>query len=316
MPKVRVSTVTTIRSSLADTLRFAAYHLALGIEEMFLFFDDPEDPAIEPLQDIPGVSCTRCDDAYWSRHPAESRTTLTRRQEANADLALARARKRGHDWILHLDGDELVYPQAGLDDILGDFDGDELRLGICEAVPRREPGESIFDASEFRSVPSRAQETIARALGCGGAFFGGRFFRGHARSKTAVRTSATISGMGVHAARWTPKREVTERSRQLLLLHFDGTGARSWKEKWTLRLERDAEKESWGPPRRAQFDLFKQALPAGEAAIREAHWRLYGLSTYQRAVLRGLRMLRRIEIDPRSFELPEVERPRRVGGRS
>ncbi len=59
---------TTIRATLADTLAFVYYHLNIGVDHHYLFFDDPDDPSINVLAREKRVTCIRCDADHWRNH--------------------------------------------------------------------------------------------------------------------------------------------------------------------------------------------------------------------------------------------------------
>ena len=52
----KICTSTTLKTSLKSTLDFVNYHMNIGIDHMFLFFDDPKDEAIKILLDYPSVT--------------------------------------------------------------------------------------------------------------------------------------------------------------------------------------------------------------------------------------------------------------------
>lgn len=58
----KMCTVTTLMAPLNQTLSFVNYHLNIGIDHMFLFFDNPDDEAIDALKDYKRVTCFGCDD--------------------------------------------------------------------------------------------------------------------------------------------------------------------------------------------------------------------------------------------------------------
>ena len=57
--------VSTMKATEEKVLAFAAHHLSLGADHLWLFFDDPAQPIPEPLTNHPRVTVTLCDDAHW-----------------------------------------------------------------------------------------------------------------------------------------------------------------------------------------------------------------------------------------------------------
>ena len=54
--KNKICTVTTGKVSLRNTLDFVNYHLNIGIDHMYMFFDDPKDVAINILSKYEDVT--------------------------------------------------------------------------------------------------------------------------------------------------------------------------------------------------------------------------------------------------------------------
>jgi len=114
----RPAIVATVRDA-ADVLdSFIRYHLAIGFAQIYLFFDDPADPAAAAMAGRTGVTAVRCDESLrarwrtlrsWPRFGDHADTEVMARQIFNCELATRMAAADGHDWILHIDSDELFY---------------------------------------------------------------------------------------------------------------------------------------------------------------------------------------------------------------
>ena len=59
----RVCIVATVREPAAIIESFIRYHLAIGVEQIFLFFDDPQDEAIDLARSFPQVTAIPSDEA-------------------------------------------------------------------------------------------------------------------------------------------------------------------------------------------------------------------------------------------------------------
>ncbi len=114
----KVCIVTTLKSSLQNTLAFVNYHLNIGVNHIYLFFDDPNDVCIEALGDYQKVTCIRCDSKHWEKLTSQSELTLIERQLLNADCALELARRDRYNWLVHIDSDEIIHIKEPPDRLL------------------------------------------------------------------------------------------------------------------------------------------------------------------------------------------------------
>ncbi len=193
-----VWSVTTIKASPEETVRFVSYHLNLGVDHMVLFFDDPQDASISLVEKHPQVTCIRCDAQHWSGVDEAKRNSVIRRQGQNGMRALKMAREQGADWLLHMDTDELIYAKNGLKVVFeaAPPEKDTIVFRSREAVPEKiERGLPFVSSRFFRALPRRRKDwqrrfEIAARLGCEKYFLDGRYFRGHQVGKAAVRTAS------------------------------------------------------------------------------------------------------------------------------
>ncbi len=297
----KIAIVSTLRAPLRQTLSFVRYHLNIGIDALFLFFDDPDDPALEILASCSQVTATACSPAYWRRLGHDAVPGFHERQLVNANVGMIIAIQHSCQWLLHIDCDQLVKPCRNLHEVLGESRADILRLSLLEALPQAEEHDGAFSPVLFKTMIGAWQKRMALLLGCHGAFFDGVYFRGHTASKTAVRLGSGITRMGIHApvAREGVVRETTD---QLLLLHYGCIGIEEWMRKWEWRADGTAVSPGISDNRRKQFEYYLDARRAGDLALRKAYRRLYHLSRYQRFVLRLLGMTTTIRLDQRLFE--------------
>ena len=215
-----IATVTTLLAPLEVTLAFVSYHLNIGIDHLYLFFDDPADPAAPILDAENRVTCFRCDGNYWSTaqkyvqrddsvrlwQPGDGPLTIIERQITNANLALTLARDARYEWLAHIDCDELIHAPQGLANALADTHPDvsTIRFRIREAIPcEYELNHAFADISLFKVPASRAKRAVVRRLGCP-IIYRGEYFRGHQESKCAVRCSSNIHSMEIHAPIFNP----------------------------------------------------------------------------------------------------------------
>lgn len=125
MPEaIKSAIVSTVRNAEIVLASFVRYHLQIGFDHIFLFFDDPDDASIPEFENMAHVSAIPVDDAlkkewagvYHRVNPTvyryASREVMSR-QILNLALCIDRARELDIDWLLHLDSDELFYsPQV------------------------------------------------------------------------------------------------------------------------------------------------------------------------------------------------------------
>src|ERR1044071_3813734 len=118
----KAAIVTTLRNAGPSLDSFIRYHLSLGFERMFLFFDDPNDPDIAIARRYPRRVTVIPHDENLRRSWRQTRQfslfthfshfidrEVMARQMLNTEVAIGLAMKEGFDWLLHIDCDELFY---------------------------------------------------------------------------------------------------------------------------------------------------------------------------------------------------------------
>ncbi|MDB5740676.1 MAG: hypothetical protein JWP16_1716 [Alphaproteobacteria bacterium] len=114
----RAALVTTLRDAGDSIDSFVAWHLDIGFERLFLFFDDPDDPDLPRLAAHPRITAIAHDEALrhaWMRLPEYNAlgsftgSEVIARQVLNVGIAMNLARQQGLDWLLHIDADELFF---------------------------------------------------------------------------------------------------------------------------------------------------------------------------------------------------------------
>lgn len=147
-----VALVSTVRDDPSVVEAFVRHHLEIGIACVYLFLDRgcsvPEglagDARVRLLEHDPNRwRLTRLKLAQFASSEVMARQTL------NAEVALSLAQDDGHDWLLHLDCDELFRPLSPLGEM---FDGlsataaEVVSFHNLEAVPETEECADIFKA--------------------------------------------------------------------------------------------------------------------------------------------------------------------------
>ncbi|KAJ8599978.1 hypothetical protein CTAYLR_001801 [Chrysophaeum taylorii] len=164
-PRVRAAIVCQLRDASKRLESFVRYHVRLGFEKVYLYFDDcGEVDAISRARVLEGAVVTVRDrdlvarwrrlDAWAKLGPAANDDVQVR-QMLNALDALGRARQDGMHWLLHIDSDELFYPGPASTSIASHFRAlDDSGCSIFtyynfEAVPERSP---VDEVDPFRAV--------------------------------------------------------------------------------------------------------------------------------------------------------------------
>ncbi|MCF7800313.1 glycosyltransferase family 2 protein [Candidatus Babeliales bacterium] len=268
----RICTVTTLKAPLEQTLDFVNYHLNIGVDHMFLFFDDPQDPVIKKLREYKKVTCFKCDEEHWKKRiskkdikniqkrkmissynskylgqkQSDSDLSLDEKQQLNSNFALKLTKKNNFRFIIHLDSDELIYLQKkslkkSLKKIPKNIDF--IRLLPLEAVPEKHNHKNPFrEITLFKNfgIIARFYYPYKKNLLKTFSFLRKRegtlrniYFKGHAAGKSIVRINNKISELGMHEPIPKKNSELKEISyKNIKLLHFDCKNFENWKQKW------------------------------------------------------------------------------------
>jgi hypothetical protein len=161
--------VTTVRAPGESFASFLRYHLAIGVAQIIVFCDDPQDPAIAVAAAFgPAVTVIPADEALYKRYATlqtatepgvDARLTHTFRQIHNAEIAIGMAMAAGHQWLLHLDADELFFcPTGTVADHLAVLEAEGVDMATYanfEAVPNTmEVSDPFREVSYFKINPS------------------------------------------------------------------------------------------------------------------------------------------------------------------
>ena len=237
---VKWGTCSTIKAPVDEVVAFIAHHQSLGADEIWIFFDDPDDPALPIVKNAKGVVAVACDDAYWNGNRPEVHEN---RQAQNARHAY---RSTHLDWIAHIDGDELIHLDDGtVADRLAEIDKDALivRMKPWEAMcsPYRD---GPFNAHLFRAPIRRKNLPVLHS-----AMFG-EFeilledgILSHANGKSFYRTGIAGISPRIHTAALNGERlKGNPFHPDLALLHFHAHDREAWFNALPYRIEKGAYK--------------------------------------------------------------------------
>lgn len=251
---VKAGIVSTVRG-VEDVLEsFLAYHLGIGFDHVFLFFDDPKDPSIAIADGFDRVSTRRYDEslqAEWQAHPryAEMEPFLDyevkSRQTLNGEIALARAREMGLDWLLHIDADELFFtPTESVEAHFDWLQRSEFDVAIYpnhEGIPERADAADYFrEVTLFKrnavTMPGGQFTPEQRAVINGMARFRDQFFLFYGNGKSAGRVARDgMSADGVHRFVVRDGHYKWAQSPKHFILHYPCCGFRHFWNKYTFR---------------------------------------------------------------------------------
>lgn len=270
-------------------LAHLAWHIAAGARVVHLFLDDPDDPVAEAAAALPGVRVTRCDAAFWARHPQRRRPArIVARQAYCATLAY---RDPGVDWLWHIDADEFLLQRSPLTEELArhaDLAG-ALVIPVRERALTRSTQAELFEGM-FR-IPQRGAGRMHPLL-APLADLAPAGVIGHALGKSITRTGLNVV-LYPHFARPAggghPAKVPQRPSQSSVLLHFDGLTRLHWLAKMLRRLAREPNlpDTDLSPHRRAQLAALA-ACGGDPARLRALHDRLRVVSDPAPFVAAGL----------------------------
>lgn len=207
----RVCIITTVRDPGVCLESFIRYHLALGIAHIYIFFDDPEDPAIQVALQFSDVTAIPNDEALqvqqalgnvlYPKYGPHTGYEVMARQILNVETAIQLALDQGMDWILHIDGDELFYPgQMTALDWFDQVSDDIFQVTFLnhEAAPEVFEVEDYFrDVTLFKKNPAALEPGLCtefqRVSGKS------QYFLAYQNGKSAARIHPTLLPNSVHS---------------------------------------------------------------------------------------------------------------------
>lgn len=316
--KPSISTITTLRAPLNETMLFVNYYLNMGIDHMFLFFDEPKDPAIQLLEKRSKITCIKCDKHHWNGLDPGT-MLIEERQHYNSWFGLKMARENGHEWIIHVDSDELIYCKKSIHDFFAKIDSSVqvVNFPTLEAVVDSLDFSNVFQEINYfrvappqiygkkyeriklriRSVLYKYTKKVVFFLGIKHPFTHG-YIIGHILGKSATRTSADILRIGNHYP--SDKNGKTLNTKVAIdgwVLHFDSCGFQNWLIKWERRYNHVATTDVMPPLRQKQGETFIKFYQNGDIKNLKAFYKeLYYLKPWEKIVLRAFGLLKKINL--------------------
>ncbi|MBY5933848.1 glycosyltransferase family 2 protein [Tateyamaria omphalii] len=299
---LRWGTVLTANEPAALVETNVRWHLATGAAAVYVFLDDPDDPAAEVLSAIDGCTMQCCDDAYWrARRPNKGRPpSQMRRQTINANRAQNRC---DLDWLFHIDADEFIWQDGDLSAELSAHADPltELNLPVLERIFPAGAQSTLFDGAYRAS--SDLSEDDAEAAFAPFARFMKRGQYSHGAGKSGVQVGAGLR-LGVHNATRTgsegrQRRAAKRVSTTARLLHFDGMTPLHWVMKVLRYRQTPPEVQATIlQPHRAEQIAWMLEKSQNRQEAMAAHHALFAMTDARHAQLNRFDLLRDISFDP------------------
>lgn len=267
---MRLAIASTIADEPQQVDYFIRYHLSVGFDRLYLYFDAPGEQAIDVARRYPQVDVTVCDkqwreqsiefiDSINESDSALYDTEVMIRQEMNVRFAIERARNDHMTWLLHIDSDELFYtPSSSARTHFSELD----KRGARNVIYRN--SEALIHSgstdSPFRSTTlfkrnffgnngwsyTPGQRKYLISLGMKPEYY----FHFYQNGKSAVRLDQNIEVEGVHFF-LTENPPLTWNQDKARILHFPCPTYRSFEQKYRRLGEFS---DSWrGGPRVGDF---------------------------------------------------------------
>jgi hypothetical protein len=326
---------TTIRATLADTLDFTYYHLNIGADHIFLFFDDPDDPSVNVLCREKRVTCIKCTADHWtglSGNLRESDLNISTKQEINSRVALKMAREQGYSWICQIDSDELIHAAGGFKEAIASIPlrVDVARFPVLEAIPEKLSVQSAFkdlryfkhakyvhpkktfghlDSRELiliriKDIIYRIKRRQAILLGCN--LVSEYYIKGHRLGKSIARANACMVLWGPHFPFPNGKEPLnTIFIPKVKILHYDAPDYEHWKAKWQkryLHAQNGIVPEKIGPHRMKHYEEYVRVCEQGnEKDFVELFKTTYFISSSDRKILQKVGLVSEIHLSEDLF---------------
>ena len=270
---------TTLKAPVEQVLAFVAHHLSLGADRIWLYFDDPDDPAADVAQTLDRVTVTRCDASHWAGFQWRRPERHQNRQGQNARRCYSLCDTA---WLCHIDVDEFILPRKPIGDVLAATPAatQTLQMAPWEALYDPALTDDIFTARHFRSALRGKDHAADRTRIFGQfAFLLPSGVLSHAVGKCLFRTGLQDFQIRLHGAIIKGVRErVAGFQEDLPLLHFHAQRKEDWLGRLDFRLKRGAYQDNLGlttyldicgkPARSGFYDKVQTATPDMLAHLR------------------------------------------------
>lgn len=248
----RAAIISTVRNPGPSFESFLRYHTAIGFDHILLFFDDPDDPAVDTARRFPNVTVKRNNShlrRLWARTRLATenpyfvsfwKSELMARQSLNAEIAVQWAIQKKIHWLLHIDCDELFYLFGGnvrehfrsltrqrVENVVySNYEALPESLDISDYFRKVSLFKKNFGLQRGQSLSSRQRSIMKRIPQLPPDLF--LFYR---NGKSAARVRSGLLPDGSH--RFVQKRATTPLlSRDAVILHYPCCGFQNFWSKY------------------------------------------------------------------------------------
>lgn len=232
-----VSTIADCRDSIE---KFISYHKAIGFSHFYLFIDDNDIETKKVVEHHTNVFTFLKDEnltSLWEKIPSYTPLKeqnlvdkeVMARQELNFFVAYQMARETGIDWLLHIDADELFFPNgADTQDHFKSLQLNNFRSITYlnyESISTLLHTETIYHSSEHFKVNffknhhwffSEQQEKFIKNA----SWLNEKYFNYYQNGKSAVSTyGKSVTFYDVHSIFGDGRRKLGSRT-EPIILHF------------------------------------------------------------------------------------------------
>ncbi|WP_103259050.1 glycosyltransferase family 2 protein [Tabrizicola aquatica] len=224
---VKWGVVATVKAPEEQVLAFIAHHLALGAAHVWIYFDDPADPAHARVSRLRNVTARRCTGWYWAIRGGRHEK-LHNRQITNAIHA---QRKCKLDWLAHIDSDEFLYAPRPIAELLAEVPSDvpNVLMDAFEAMHDPDLPDDIFTARQFRGPLGPAHPALHAAIFGPVADVVAKGNLGHTIGKSFCRIGVPGVRLGLHEVFTGRTPLVRPFHPSLRVLHFHAHDPVEWR---------------------------------------------------------------------------------------
>ena len=155
---MKIALVMTVKNEERLLLQNIYYHLGIGVEKIYIYFDETTDNGPDLIQNIEGVEGMKSLDGakyqefeYLRKFNEHAKEHHTARQCLNTFDALQKCKLENIDWLISLDADELMITNRLGEEPLQDFFGNYtdtaielINLRPLEVIARREKYDQVM----------------------------------------------------------------------------------------------------------------------------------------------------------------------------
>ncbi len=230
--------VTTVKAPEEQILAFLAHHLSLGAARIWVYFDNPDDPAFDRVAALPRITATRCTDVYWvlrgGRHSRHQNRQARNARDAQKACKL--------DWLGHVDVDEFLHAPRPIADTLAAVPAEvpNILMEPFEAMHDPTLPDDIFTARQFRGPLHRQHRDLQPAIFGPSTSYLPKGTLGHGIGKSFCRPHVKGLSLRLHSVFLNKERLPTPFHRSLRILHFHAQDPAAWERALPFRLSQGA----------------------------------------------------------------------------